>query len=136
MRVHDLQIQSKIYPLDSRKLHEAKPGKSADGKDEVGGGQQSFSDILQKTLEAGGLKFSGHAIKRLEERELSLSSAELQRLNNGVDQLDRKGSQKSVILLDQTAYIVNVPGRLVVTAIDQASSTENVFTNIDSVAIV
>jgi len=136
MRVHDLQIQSRLYPLDTKKLHEANFGNQADGKADAAEVRKPFAEVLQKTLEDSSLKFSNHAIKRLEERELSLSSTEIQRLNSGIEQLDRKGSQKSVILLDQTAYIVNVPNRMVVTAIDQANAAENVFTNIDSVAIV
>ena len=36
-------------------------------------------------------------------------------------------------MMDKTAFIVNIPNKTVVTAIDVAGSDENVFTNIDSV---
>jgi hypothetical protein len=38
--------------------------------------------------------------------------------------------------MDSIAFIVNVPNRTVVTAMDQTETTTNVFTNIDGAVIV
>lgn len=65
-----------------------------------------------------------------------VSQNEIERLNNGVKQLDEKGSKNSLILVDDTAFVVSVRNKMVITAIDKQMSANNVFTNIDSVAIV
>ena len=46
-----------------------------------------------------------------------------------------KGSRDSLILLDELALVVSVRSRTVVTAMDEASRSDHVFTNIDSVVI-
>ncbi len=98
----------------------------------------SFADEL-KTLIAGksAVQFSNHAIKRLESREIDVSSNDaLQRLNKGVELAAQKGCGQSLILIDNTAYIVSVANNKVITTISQADLKENVFTNIDSTVIV
>ena len=97
----------------------------------------SFGDVLsQKIAEHTPLKFSAHALRRIEENEMLISPDALSRLQNGVKQVEAKGAKDSLILVDDTAYIVSVTNKTVVTAINQARTMENVFTNIDSVAIV
>ncbi|HGY55128.1 MAG TPA: flagellar protein, partial [Caldithrix abyssi] len=66
----------------------------------------------------------------------TLTDSQLHRLNEGVRQLNARGSQNSVILLDNTAYVVSVRNKTVVTAVNNAAENNNIFTNIDSMAIV
>ncbi|WP_337402179.1 hypothetical protein [Suilimivivens sp.] len=40
------------------------------------------------------------------------------------------------MLVDQLAFIVNVPSSTVVTAMDRQDATENIFTNIDGAVII
>ena len=40
------------------------------------------------------------------------------------------------MIVDQLAFIVNVPNSTVVTAMKQAEADENVFTNIDGAVII
>jgi flagellar operon protein len=40
------------------------------------------------------------------------------------------------LVMDSQAFIVSVPNRTVITALDGGSMKENVFTNIDSAVIV
>ena len=40
------------------------------------------------------------------------------------------------MLVDQLAFIVNIPNQTVVTAMDQAETQANIFTNIDGAVIV
>jgi flagellar operon protein len=81
------------------------------------------------------LQFSKHAAKRFEQRGLDLDSAQMGRLERAVGQAEAKGSKDSLILLDDLALVVSVQNRTVVTAMDEQSSKEHVFTNIDSVVI-
>jgi len=96
----------------------------------------SFSDVLQKTLQQeDGLRFSAHAMKRLDDRNIELSLNEMQRLSEGVKRVEEKGGRNSLIMIDDRAFLVSVPNRTVVTAMPKDSSMGNVFTNIDSVLI-
>lgn len=85
--------------------------------------------------EAFGLHFSKHATKRIEQRGLDMDAARMERLERAVGQAAEKGSKDSLILLDELALVVSVQNRTVVTAVDEASRKEHVFTNIDSVVI-
>lgn len=85
--------------------------------------------------EAFGLHFSKHATKRLEQRGLDMDATRMERLERAVGQAAEKGSKDSLILLDELALVVSIQNRTVVTAVDEASRREHVFTNIDSVVI-
>ncbi|MCX7875647.1 MAG: flagellar protein [Melioribacteraceae bacterium] len=90
-----------------------------------------FQAIFKEELEK--VKFSNHALKRLESRNIQLSENEISKIQDAVEKAEAKGSKDSLVLMDKTAFIVNIPNRTVVTAIEVANSNENVFTNIDSV---
>ena len=92
----------------------------------------SFSDVL---AQAQDIKFSNHAQKRLQSRQIDLDEEDVSRLSNAVDQVEKKGSQSSLVLMDDIAYLVNVPERTVVTAIDTNKGGQGVFTQIDSVVL-
>jgi flagellar operon protein len=95
------------------------------------GAGDSFESIFQKELEK--VKFSAHALKRLEERHIELSEAEMSKINTAVERAELKGSKDSLVMMNSTAFIVNIPNKTVITALPVAESSENVFTNIDSV---
>ena len=95
----------------------------------------SFQEILdQKT--GAEVKFSKHASNRLADRNISLSGDQMQRLNEGTRKAQAKGIQESLVLVDEIAFIVNVPNNTVITAMDQEETNENVFTNIDGAVIM
>jgi flagellar operon protein len=95
-----------------------------------------FADVFRTTLEqARGVRFSGHAVQRLERRGIDVDETTLARLREGIDRAAAKGSRDSLVLMDGTAFFVSVPNRTVITAVDAASMRERVFTNIDSAVI-
>ncbi|MBO6154131.1 MAG: flagellar protein [Lachnospiraceae bacterium] len=101
----------------------------------------SFQDILKQRIDVAkpgqvDLKFSKHASQRLDDRDISLSDDQNQRLRDGVAKASEKGIKESLVIVDSLAFIVNVPNQTVVTAMDQADTTENVFTNIDGAVII
>ena len=101
----------------------------------------SFEDILrqqqnQKLEESSELKFSKHATSRLESRNISLSEEQSARLESGVEQAKAKGISESLVIVDSLAFIVNVPNKTVVTAMDQNETMSNEFTNIDGAVII
>jgi flagellar operon protein len=95
-------------------------------------GERGFAGALDR---AGQLSFSAHAAKRIEQRGLTLDASRMQRLEDAVARAASKGSRDSLILLDELALVVSVRSNTVITAMDEASRKEHVFTNIDSVVI-
>lgn len=99
----------------------------------------SFKELLetkQHVLEENTektLKFSKHANQRLESRNIDLSGEVLQRLEDGTRKAQQKGIKESLVMIDNMAFIVNVPSSTVVTAIDE--NENKVFTNIDGAVI-
>lgn len=99
----------------------------------------SFEEILKQKQDVTGsfeLRFSKHAQGRLNDRHINLSEEQNERLESGVLKASEKGIQESLVILDSLAFIVNVPNRTVVTAMDQSESKDNIFTNIDGAVIV
>jgi flagellar operon protein len=94
----------------------------------------AFADVL-RTQPAQPVRFSSHALQRAERRGIDLSPATLGRLNDGVDRAAAKGARASVVFVDQTAFVVAVPNRTVITAVDREHMKQQVFTNIDSAVI-
>ncbi|MCG9894607.1 MAG: hypothetical protein MH204_03925 [Fimbriimonadaceae bacterium] len=87
-------------------------------------------------LLADRLKVSGHAQTRLESREIQMDAARWQRVMEGVDRAAAKGAQESLVMVDDIALVVSVKNRTVITAVDQDSLKDQVFTKIDSAVIV
>lgn len=93
--------------------------------------RQSFAS----TLETVRLEFTNHAQNRINHREINLSREGMNRLSAAVEKAAQKGGRESLVLMDDLAFIVNVPERKVVTAINTSNGRENVFTAIDSVVL-
>ena len=54
----------------------------------------------------------------------------------GTAKASQKGIRESLVLVDQLAFIVNIPNNAVVTAMQQNETDENIFTNIDGAVII
>lgn len=94
----------------------------------------SFKNILEKQAQNSNLSFSKHASMRLNDRNLSLSNAQIKRVENGIKKAEQKGIKDSLVLVDNIALLVNVKNKTVVTAID--NNSEKIYTNIDGAVIV
>lgn len=93
----------------------------------------SFADHLEAAQEqSDDLELSAHAKRRLNQRNISLNATQRQNLTEAVQRLDEKGAQDAAVLRDDAAFVVNVPSRTVVTALDQTEMKQRVFTQIDS----
>lgn len=96
--------------------------------------EDDFSSIFNRELEK--LKFSGHAMKRIESRNIEVDDITMAKLNDGFQRAEAKGAIDSLILIDQKAFIVNVPNKTIVTALELSEKEDKVFTNIDSVVFI
>jgi flagellar operon protein len=107
-------------------------------------GTGSFRDVLRTAQPASTaqapatqqLKFSAHAQQRLESRNIRLTQDDVAKMNAMADKAAAKGSKQSLFMMRDVAMVVSISNRTVITAVDQNSMKENVFTNIDSAAII
>ena len=127
------------------------PTKPTEIKKSEGEGQVSFKETLGDALktnevaapkvavaksEAQQLKFSNHAIERMQSRGISYSPEDMARLESAIQKAAAKGSKDTLVLMDNSALIVSVKNNTVVTVMDKNALKENVFTNIDSTIVM
>jgi len=99
-------------------------------------GAQGFAGVLDGKLNDSRVKFSGHALERLKERGINLDETELTKLEGAVSSVAAKGGNESLIMVGDAALVVSVKNRTVITAFDRNNLEGNIFTRIDSAAII
>jgi len=118
-RIGDVQAPARVESRNSKPLKGA-------------GNGPDFKELLRKSQQTEpSLNVSKHAQARLDVRNIKLDSQTLDKLKKAVSLAESKGIKESLILVDNAAYIVNVPNKTVVTAVDSQSTRDRVFTNID-----
>lgn len=135
--------------MDVRKLNNLdKPQVNPERLQRDQGKGPSFQDVLSQTAPTTAtnvpaaakpvenLKFSNHAVERMMSRGIQFNPTDMQRLNEAVDRAASKGSKDSLILMNDSALIVSVKNKTVVTVMDKSALKENVFTNIDSTIVM
>lgn len=96
-----------------------------------------FSEVLEQRLdEQSGVRFSSHAQKRLDERNILLSDRDVMRISKSADDAMARGSKEALLLMDRLALVVGVSNRTVITVMEPHERENTVFTNIDSVVVV
>jgi flagellar operon protein len=94
------------------------------------------ANLKPQAANIDGVKFSNHAVERMMTRGISFNPQDMQRLNEAVGRAAAKGSKDSLILMNDSALIVSVKNKTVVTVMDKNALKENVFTNIDSTIVM
>lgn len=125
--------------IDLRRIHDLPPLQQGTGVAEKVAPQQKgdFAQELEKARgHSGELRFSAHAMERMTERGITLSSLELEKVNNAVQTASDKGSRSSLVLLDERAFVISVANRTVITAMDGETMKDQMVTNIDSAVII
>ena len=91
----------------------------------------SFAQVLEGARER--VRFS----QRLQRRGVTLTNTELEKLGSTIDRMREKGAREALIYMkDSTAMVVSVTNRTVITALDDVTAADSIFTNIDSAAII
>jgi flagellar operon protein len=124
-----------IYDLKIRSLTQLNSHPTDKKEVEIKG--DSFGSIIEQKIKTNSqIEFSKHALKRVIERDIEISESQLERLNYGVQLATQKGLNEPLILVDRTAFVVNVSNNKVITTVNEDSLKGNVFTNIDGAVIV
>lgn len=82
------------------------------------------------------VKFSGHALQRMRDRNIHLTDADHARIARSIDEAQAKGARETLLLMGRLAMIVGVPNRTVITVMEPSEGADAVFTNIDTVVVV
>lgn len=126
-----MKIQNNIYPSIEQVQEQLQTKQKPNMVNRASG--KTFQEILAEKKE---ITFSKHASNRLEDRKIVLTKDQIQRLTDGTQKAGEKGIKDTLVMIDKLAFIVNVPNKIVVTAMDQMETNENIFTNIDGAVIV
>lgn len=102
-----------------------------------GAGTADFGAVLQTVVkEKASIKFSAHALHRLQERNLVLNSQDMGKISRAIGKAKEKGVNSSLLLYRNMAMIVSIKNNTVITAMDKKSMHEQVFTGIDGAVVV
>ena len=98
-----------------------------------------FGSVLQEQLQQlpnVPLTFSGHALQRMQQRQIALTQQEHKALSDACAKARQKGAKETLILADKAAFVVSVSNSTVITVLDKENLKDNLFTQIDSAIII
>ncbi|MBS4539849.1 flagellar protein [Clostridium sp. D2Q-11] len=95
--------------------------------------KNTFDQILK---DVENIKFSKHAVKRMDDRDISINNEDVLRINHAMNQARDKGVDQALILMDNKAFIASVRNNTIITTINSEQLKNNVFSNIDGAVIV
>ena len=136
--MEDLRIRY-YTPVTAGSPHVSGPGRPSLPKETEAqeAGKSTFRQALEEQLQQfSSVSFSKHAVNRVIERKLELSEDNIARLNAGVRLAEEKNLADPLILVDKTAFLVNMKHNKVITTVDAEELRGNVFTNIDGTVII
>jgi flagellar operon protein len=98
---------------------------------------KNFQHILERIkANQEEIKFSKHALERMDGRKIELSTDETDKLNKAVEKAEKKGVKDALILMGDKAFIASIKNRTIITTVDREGLRDNVFTNIDGAVII
>lgn len=95
-----------------------------------------FSQVLDSIISNQDIKFSKHAMQRLEDRNIKLSNHEILRIKDALNKANQKGIKETLILMDDKAFVASVKNKTIITAAMDQQLKESIFTNIDGAVII
>lgn len=138
-----MEIKNNIYSSIEQVTGQYLNHKTKESTDAAAMQGMSFEDVLRQQWQVqensateGSLKFSKHAGERLRQRNITLSDEQMKRLQDGAKKAEEKGIKESLVIMDSLSFIVNTGSNTVITAMEQSSDADNIYTNIDGAVII
>lgn len=133
-------ISGNRYNLTDAIIRQSERVNSTNGTSSTGTAAQvnngrSFQEILNEQLKQR-ITFSKHATQRTEDRNIQISDNDLSRLEDACDRAQQKGITDALIVMNDSAFIVNAQNKTVITVVDKNEMKNNIFTNIDGAVFV
>lgn len=96
----------------------------------------SFRDIFESKLKTNQINISKHAQERILLRGIEIGEKEVNGINKAIELAGSKGVRDSLVIINGKAFVVNVPTRTIITAIEEEDLKNRIFTNIDGAVIL
>jgi len=94
-----------------------------------------FQRILQESIsKKDNINISAHAEQRMQERNIKLQDADMEKLKGAMNDLEKKGARESLMLYKDVAFIASVRNRTIITTMQ--NNEVDLVTNIDSAIII
>ncbi len=124
-------------PIPSSGSIGKKPEKRVQRSGSIQDTNQEFSKILgEKLKENSKIKFSSHAMERIKRRNIKITQTDMKNIENALKKAEQKGAKEALFVGTNFSLIISVKNKTVITAIDEESMKNNIFTNIDSAVIL
>lgn len=98
--------------------------------------KKSFNEVLDTIKQHQEVKFSKHAMARLEARDIKLNLNDMNRINNALNKANQKGIRETLIFMDNKAFVASVQNKTIITATVDEQLKDSIFTNIDGAVII
>jgi flagellar operon protein len=95
----------------------------------------SFKDLLNQQIK-NAVTFTKHASIRKEQRNIEVSDSDLEKLGNACDKAQEKGIGNALIMMDNSAFIVNAADKRVITVMDKNEMKNKLFNDIDGAVFI
>lgn len=97
----------------------------------------TFAEHLQSKYDANQkLTISKHAEKRLQERNININEQQWNAMEEKMFEAKKLGVIDSLVLVDDAALIVSAKNNTVITAMNRAEASSQIFTNINGTIIL
>ncbi|MGC8971036.1 MAG: TIGR02530 family flagellar biosynthesis protein [bacterium] len=96
----------------------------------------SFREVLESKLKFGQINLSRHAQERILLRGIEIGEKEVDGINKAIELASSKGVKDSLVIVNGKAFVINIPTRTIVTAIEEDNLKNRIFTNIDGAVIL
>lgn len=92
--------------------------------------------VAAQPQEVTTLTFSKHAKERLENRNIEMSDEFISEIQSALERASAKGIKNALMLSNDSAFIVNIASKTVITAMNMDEMRNNIITNIDGTVII
>ncbi|MBI4855573.1 MAG: flagellar protein [Acetobacterium woodii] len=97
--------------------------------------ESSFQELLNQQIK-NTVTFTKHANIRKEQRNIEVTESDLEKLGNACDQAQEKGIGNALIMMDNSAFIVNAADKRVITVMDKTEMKNKLFNDIDGAVFI
>ncbi len=98
--------------------------------------QKTFNEVLDTIVGQQEVKFSKHAMERLQSRNIQLNNNDVNRIKDALSKANKKGIKETLILMDNKAFVASVKNKTIITATMEEQLKDSVFSNIDGAVII
>ncbi|MBC3888651.1 flagellar protein [Acetobacterium paludosum] len=95
----------------------------------------SFQQLLEQQINST-VTFSKHANIRKEQRNIEVSDSDLEKLGSACDQAQKKGIDNALIMMGDSAFIVNAADKHVITVMDKNEMKNKLVNDIDGAVFI